>query len=441
MRSSVVADVIIYSKREDLVKMASDHLKIKGVSNVTEPKDADDCIDSLNRFSKGLLIIDWALGAEDCVKVLGYNRKRFSGQLRPILLVADKVSEQIIATAAEYSVSQIFTEQLTIKNLGSRLASLIIGETIPNEIKKALNEVHEARLGGDVRTALTVLQKILVKHPTNLRLKCELAETLIKMNQWDNAYKVLEGVDKVKPTNLRATHLYGRCLLKMGRFKDALQTFEQCTLFNPHDVERLCDIGQALLNMDRIKDAGEHFDKALEIDPDMREAKMGKSQVELMDGHVNEALTIMKEISGDLEMASVFNTCAVLNMRQGRHEAGMNLYAAALKSLGKEARLQSRLFFNMGIGYRRWGKKEKALASFDEAQKLDPSFKKIQEQIQAVKASGPSKESAAPTMKKEEARDLVNQTMDGGLVDFNTDLASLLDEDLEETLFANKNAG
>lgn len=435
MRSSVVADVIIFSARADLTKMASDHLKIKGVSNVMTPKDADECQDAVKRFPRALLIIDWQLGAEVVAKVLAFSRKKSHGPVRPIMLVAPEVSEQIIATAAEYGVSQIFTEMLTLKNLGARLANLIIGESMPTEVKKALQEVHEAREGGDQKTVLQTLQKTLAKHPANLRLKCELAETLIQMNQWDSAFRTLDGIQNSKPPYLRGIHLLGRCMLKRGQFQEALQLFEQASLFNPHDVERLCDIGQALLNMDRIKDASEKFDRALTLDPDAREAKIGKAEVALMDNHVNDALEIMKEISGDLEMASIFNTCAVLNMRQGRHKAGMSLYDSALKALPKEQRLQARLYFNMGIGYRRWKKKDKALECFLEAGRLDPRFAKVQEQIEAVKAQGAA---AQVSLKKDEAKDLVDKTLDAGLVDFNTDLQSLLDEDLEESLFKDK---
>ena len=164
-----------------------------------------------------------------------------------------------------------------------------------------------------------------------------------------------------------------------------------------------------------------------------RDAKIGKGQCSLMDDHVNEALTVMKEVASDLEMASIFNTCAVLNMRQGRHQSGMNLYQSGLKALGKDARLQARLFFNMGIGYRRWGKRDKALQAFTQAQKLDPHFKRVEAQIELMNAG-----TAPASLKKDEAKDLVHQTLDAGMVDFNTDLASLLDEDLEETLFKKK---
>lgn len=441
MRSSIISDVIILSSREEVVKSASDHLKMKGVNNLSQPDSAEECIEALARFPKALLILDWEVGAKEAVKVLQVNRKKYAITGRPLLLIASKVSESLVATAAEYAVGQIFTEAPTMKNLGARLANLILAEGMADDVRATLVDVGEKRAEGDLKGSLQALQKALAKHPTNLRLKCEAGETLLAMNEAEKALALLEGMDKTKPPYLRGMHLYGRALMKLGRFPDALKIMEQASLFNPHDTERLVDIGQAMLNMDEAEDAESSFEAALEIDPEMREAKIGRGEVQLMEGHVNEALAILKEVAGDLEMASVFNTCAVLNMRHGRHESGMSLYQAALKSLGKDQRLSARLYFNMGIGYRRWGKKEKALACFGEAQKLDPKFKKVAAQIEAIKnpppaAVKPDAKSPAPDVQAAFAA--MEETGIGSLMNLGSDLSSLLDEDLEENLFAKK---
>lgn len=434
MRSSIVADVVIFTKRAELTKLATEHCKLKGVSNVLTPPDADEVIDALNRFPKALLLIDWELGAEHVVKVLSYNRRRFHA-LRPVLLVAPKVSEQVVATAAEYGVSQIFAEALTLKNLGARLANLIIAESMPDEIKRTLVEVADKRVGGDLKGAYASLSRLLLKHPTNLRLRCETAEALMALGEPEKAMKLVEGMDKTKPPYLRGIHLQGRCLMKLGRFAEALAALEQANLFNPHEVERLVDLGQALLNMDRIKDANASFEKALALDPDMRTARLGTGECKLMEGNVNQALEILREVSGDLEMASIFNTCAVLNMRKGRHEAGMHLYTSALGALGKDERLQARLYFNMGIGYRRWGKKDKAQTCFESAQKLDPGFAKVKEQIEALKQKTVDKPQAFPGKTPEERAQAAFGLAESTGIDLTTDLTSLLDEDLEESLW------
>ncbi len=438
MRSSSTVDVIVFTDREEVKKPAGEHLRMKGVSNILCPQDADEAIDALNRHPKSLLIIDWELGPKCVARVLGYNRQKFVHENRPILLIASMVDDAIVTTAAEYHVTQIYTEALTVKNLGARLTNLIIGESSPSDVKKVLAQVAEARAGGNHKEAFNALSKALQKHPTHLRLKCEAAETLMTLGEWDKAHQLLAGLDSTKPPYLRAVHLLGRCLMKMGQFETAVEMLEKASLFNQHDVERLVDIGNALLHADRGDDAEKKFEAALGVDPNYRPAKVGKGQAKLLDGQVNDALSILREVSGEVEMASMFNVAAILNARRGRHEAGMNLYTAALKSLGKDERLQSRLHFNMGLGYRRWGKPEKAVTAFETAVKLDPSFEKAKTSLAATKSGSkaPAKKpppSVAAAAKKAKATDI--PVAGAGLVDFES-LDSPLDEDLlEESLY------
>jgi len=435
MRSAKIADVIIFTARKDLAKMATDHLKIKGVSSIFDYSQVEETQDALASYQKALLIIDWQIGAEEVVKVLAFNRKRHPDELRPILLVTDGITDQIVVTAAEYSVTQIFAEELTFKNLGARLTSLIMVEALPNDIKKVLSQVAEARKVEDWKQSLALLQKSLAKHPTNQRLKCEAAESLLYMDDYENALKILEPFKSGKPPYLRGQHMLSRCLLKLGKAEEAQQILSATMLFNPYDTDRIVDLGRALFQLERYQDASAQFDAALKIDGNHQGARLGQSQCKLLDGDVNEALIILKEISSPVEMASVFNTCAVITMRNGKHEAGMGLYRTALKAIGSNSVLQARLFFNMGIGYRRQNQKEKAKACYDNAIKLDPTFVKAKEHVEQMTASVPPptkqtsglENEAGPTSHEKELLD-----MHDAIPDFAADLQSLLNNDLEE---------
>lgn len=436
MRSGKIADVIIFSQRSVLSRIATDHLKMKGISSIVDHDNAADTQDSLTRFQKGLLIIDWNVGDQEVVKVLSFNRKRHPDQMRPILLIVDKVSDQIIATAAEYSVTQIFSEEPTLKNLGARLTSLIMVDALPSDIKKVLNEVEEARKIEDWKLSLVKLQKALAKHPNNQRLKCEAAESLIYMKDYDNALKILEPFKSGKPPYLRGMHMLGRCLLKLGRADEAQSVLSTTMLFNPHDTDRLVELGRALFQLDRYQEANNQFDAALAIESNNHDALIGKSQVAMMDGDANDALAILQEVSTPLEMASIFNTCAVLTMRKGKHDAGMGLYRTAMKAIGNNSKLQARLYFNMGIGYRRRGQKEKAKSCYETALKLDPKFKKAHEHIEQLSSPPPEtvgKDFNPGLQQKDEAA--IPPQNPNSMPDFTADLKSLLDDDLDETLF------
>ena len=151
MSAANIVDVILFTRQAELTKIATEHLKMKGISNILTVTEAKACSEALKRLPKGLLLIDWQVGPAEVAVVLGHNRKTASGPMRPIMLVAEQVTNQIIATAAEYAVSQIFTEAITKRNLGGRLSNMLLVETLADEIKKALGDVHKARLDGDLK--------------------------------------------------------------------------------------------------------------------------------------------------------------------------------------------------------------------------------------------------------------------------------------------------
>jgi tetratricopeptide (TPR) repeat protein len=439
MQSSKIADVIIFTARKELATMATDHLKMKGVSSIFVYDKVDDTTDALANYQKAFLIVDWQNDATKVVKVLAFNRKRHPDQLRPILLISDQINDQLIVTAAEYSVTQIFAEELTFKNLASRLTSLIMIDSLPSDIKKVLNQVADARKVEDWKLSLSLLQKCLAKNPTNQRLKCEAAESLLYMGDYENALKILEPFRSGKPPYLRGQHMLSRCLLKLGKADEAQQILSSTMLFNPYDTERIVDLGRALFQLERYQEASTQFDAALKIDGKHQGALLGKSKCSLLEGDVNDALLILKDITSPVEMASVFNTCAVITMRKGKHEAGMDLYRTALKAIGSNSELQARLFFNMGIGYRRQNLKDKAKACYDNAIKLDPTFSKAKEHIEQMTtptASSINQTQGIDIQARLDLKDKDKQKPEtqnpAGMPDFTADLQSLLNNDHEE---------
>jgi hypothetical protein len=128
-----------------------------------------------------------------------------------------------------------------------------------------------------------------------------------------------------------------------------------------------------------------------------------------------------------------------MNMRKGRHQVGMNLYQSALVAVGTSPKLKSRLHFNMGLGYRRWGKKDKAVEAMEKARSLDPAFKKIDQQLREIRGDDKkSPETKVPPVEIfEDPQGYTEVASDfSDSMDFATDFSKLMDGDLEETLFA-----
>lgn len=394
---SKLAAAVVHSKRKDLVALLGTELKALGAASVIEPKNKDDCVEKLIKDPTAILCVDWELGSEEVNQVLGAVKGHFKIETRPILMVINEIEANVISTAAEYAVSQMHAGPLAAETLRDCLKALIAEDEDTKSLKEVLVQVAVARGKGDWAIATPMLMELYDKNPGNERIALELAENLIYEGTWDHAEQIIQPYLAAEPPNIRALHLMGRCYMSKGKFDDAIKLLEKAKIVNPHNVDRLIDLGEAFLNNNQVDEAMANFREASTLDEDSKQAKFGQGKCMLMNGEVNEALGLLKSMSGPREMASIFNTAAVLSMHHGSFEKGMQLYRSALAALGRNDKIGSRLMFNMGLGFRRWKKEDKALACFAKSLEMDPTYVKAAKHKElAEKALGAAPATAAP---------------------------------------------
>ena len=375
--------VIVYSKRDPLRRVFRAECKSLGLAEAVLPASEQECLDQLYYLQSALLVVDYDVGAKSAAKVLQAAKSHHNIETRPILLVVDTLDHNVAATAAEFGVSMILTGELTPGIVKERLAKLKEQETSLQPLKEKMIQIAFARERKDLAHSSKLLMELQKQYPGNPRIVVEVAENFIQQDAWEEALKILTPLKDKKPPYLRAIHLMGRCFAKLGQPDAALQAFEMCNLFNPNNVARLVDLGNILLKRNQVPEAKGNYSAALDMDPSNKPAKMGVSQCLLLEGEVNEALSIMKEMSGPRELAAVFNTSAVVAIRHGEFEKGVELYEQAQKALGSNRKLRARIFYNKGIAFHRWQKPDQALAAFETAHKLDPSFDNAGHNIKA----------------------------------------------------------
>jgi len=376
---------MLHTERSDLRSAMRAELKAIGVTDVVTPTDSDACIVELVNDAEIPLVIDWELGGEEVVKVLSAARGHFKIDTRPIFVIARRVDENVLLTAWEYGVSHVHTGEISRARIKEALRKLIATDAMPErEIRETLIKVAEARKRDEWGMATPLLLEMTDKYPDNHLLKVELAENFIFEELWSEAGALVQPLAMGEPPNPRALHLYARCLAQSGKLSQATRLLQKAKLINPHNVERLIDLGNILLHQNRVGEARDVFTEAEAKGGDNQDAVVGKSKCMLLEGEVNEALAILKDISGPRELAAIFNTTAILAIHHGTFEKGMSLYDAAVRAVGKNTRLQARLWFNKGVGYRRWRRSNKALECFTRSLALDAGFDKAKRQRAAV---------------------------------------------------------
>ena len=379
-----VVKAIVHTERNELRDALRQELKALSVKDIVFPANIDACIAEVVISPGTPLILDWEVGAAGIVRILAASRTHFKIDTRPIFLIASEVSEIVVQAAYEYGVAKLHSGEISRLEIKESLQDLLISNPDKKHIMSILSSVAEARRRNEWSVATPLLSSLAEKHPDNAMLQCELAENLIHEKRWSEAIPLLEPHARGDRPDVRSQHILARCLLNAGKNAAAAKLLQSAKLLNPFNVDRLIELGEVLLGQDRLTEAKETFDEARGISPRRADATVGAAKCRLLLGDINEALGLLKNISGPRELAAIFNTTAILAMQHGNHDKGMSLYRSALKSVGEVPQLKSRLHFNMGIGYRRWKKLEEALECFDKALLEDPKFTKAKKHREAA---------------------------------------------------------
>ncbi len=377
---AVFKDAVVFAAR----KATTNALRLVlteeiGIREVNVCEDEEACRRHLSEKPKAALLIDWSLGAEVVVPLLKVAQSD-PAVVRAVLLMANHVTPEIVAIALEYRVARIAMGQITASSLPAHLKQVVKMLVAESALAPALlgpppadGEEAKPRTPADVIESLEAAHE---KYPGNFLITVELAERLIEQEEWVKAEMLLHPLWTLDPPYLRALSAYSRCLMKKKAFADAEFVLQKGKLINPHEPDRLVELGDLLLQLGKVGEARQNFQAATAIAPGHKAANMGQAKCQLLDEDINDALAILRQAASPRELASVFNTAAIISARDKRFEHSLALYKAAAQAVAGESRTLARLKFNQGIAYVKWGKLREALYSFEESARLDPKFKK-----------------------------------------------------------------
>ena len=412
-QQSILNEIIFFSSRMEIREALRESAKKHSPkSNLIPVPDEESAMNEIRKNDRSLLILDWEFGDKAVIDLLEKSTKLLKTQSRPILMIAKASNQKIIGICCEYSVSRLHTGDISIKKITDLLKELLEDEILSGPLRSVISNVNRFRNLGDWHQASILLEKLYKKLPNNPKVAAEYANNLIQEGNWQAALEYLRPFENLEPPYLRALQLLGRCRMKLGQFKEASESLKKASLINPFNVDRLLLLGQALLFTNEIEEAKSVFQDARRISSDKRKAIKGESSCLLLDGEINQALDLLKEIDSGRETASVFNSSAVMAIRQGHLEKGMKLYESALHVIKDDSIVRARLLFNKGLGFHRQHQLSLAMECFKSAKELDPNFIKaknnfdlLSKKINNSKASNETSLQEASNLADDEFRD------------------------------------
>jgi tetratricopeptide (TPR) repeat protein len=360
-------------------------LKSYGITLVNCCDSLLECCEDLVKNPENLLVVDWEQGEKAVIKVLRAAQGPYRIDTRPIYFIALDLAERVIAVANEFNVMQIHTGEISKAQIVKNLNELLHFSTMSSNCRQAFRKLASMRKSGDLDAAEQVLQDLCEAEPGNIRASLEMGATLIDLGRYQDAESWMTKLYATHRDDLRTQHLLARCLMKRGEFDKAQKILEEAWLISPHNVDRLVDMGNILINLNKTEAALGKFNEALKLDKDLLSAKVGKAQCILLQDKVNDAMKFLGQIDNPQELASIFNGAAIMAIRHEQHKQGLSLYKSAISFVSSDSRVLARVFFNMGLGFIKWGKLEPALMAFEQAARLDKEFAKAAHNVEALK--------------------------------------------------------
>lgn len=376
---------LLLDKRSPVFTPLVELLPDMGFKDVHEARGTNDALTLLRTFDPDIVAIDWNLSTpERMTEFLQKFRKLEGKRSTSILVLASEFTPSLIAIASEYNVAKLMMKSTLKLALKPAIQAIMQERAQPSPVKTMLLKLEDAMEKSKPGELDAIIEEFYTHFPDHPRAQLEYGNLALRKGRIEDARKIAQRALAGAPNNLRAMNLLSRVLMREGKRQEALDVLSQAELVSPKNLERLVMLGDCFIQLGDYQKARATYSDALDVDAESPDARRGMGVVELNDGDVNKALDLFRDSATEEELAGFFNTAAIVAVKAGNFDKGVQLYESAKLPI-KKPQLLAKVFFNMGLAFRKWNKVKKAEECFERALDFAPKFEKAKLQIEDLR--------------------------------------------------------
>jgi CheY-like chemotaxis protein len=355
--------VLLIDDDEILGSQVSSWLLEEGVSEVALAHDGESGWEMALGGDFDLFIIDWKLPVLSGLAL--FNRIRGVDHLLgvPVLVVSGLVKRVDFRLLQEFPCTQLLEKPFTHNALVKVSRSLMAEAAWYKENLERMEALLET-LRADPDRAIRDVSALIGGSPNPQPLAILAARKLRENEHIEQAIILLKRVLEHDRGCIPAISELGRCLHILGRYEEALQFLRRADQMAPDNVHRLSLLGEAELNNTSADAARQRFEEVLKIDRENKRARQGLRAVDTLAEMMHRPASMHIKDT----FASLMNTMAVNLAHSGQYSSAVTKYEEAFHFIGGRED-SSRIAFNVGLAYMRWGKDREALDWFRESSK------------------------------------------------------------------------
>ncbi len=218
----------------------------------------------------------------------------------------------------------------------------------------------------DPNLANASIKTMLSEAPNPVTLALALGSIMQKQRSYKHAEDVYNTILSQYPRHIPTINAKAKLYTIQGRHIHAKKLLEQSFQLAPKSLERLSLLGEIEVSLKNPEASIKHFHAALGINPDDLKARIGLT---ISKGYSRLITHQAQFNSAEPSIAKIINNLGVSLAQKGQYEKALKYYLMSLSFLGTEE-LQSRVSFNMGLGFKKWQKMPQAKYWLEECLRL-----------------------------------------------------------------------
>ncbi|HEB73560.1 MAG TPA: tetratricopeptide repeat protein [Nitrospirae bacterium] len=321
-----VVDHETYEETWEKLQLSTTHILIFSVNNEEGADFLRDLIES-TRFKKTPMVI-------------------FTKKIKEYPKIFEQ--ENIIASWQEAPINNLKLELAYIKIMQDGVAerSQITDEsTSLDNFTKAVDEMRE----DNYKEAKELLRLSLKENPKFTEAYLKMTETLIALNDYQAAQRVIDSAEKLAPNDSRVMLLKAKIAVNTMEKQDAVKLCDGAVSAHGKDMMFITEIGNIALEKGWHEEAIRYYEMVRSIDPNV---------------------------------IHTYNRLGIAYSRSSNFDGALAMYELALKI----DELDPGIHFNMGMMYYRKNDKKTALEEFRKSSELAPEMVESQEWIEKIEA-------------------------------------------------------
>ena len=293
---------------------------------------------------------------------LSQRIRALPGQSVPIGIISSLLTQQDAALLSELEIAAIFTKPISESTFSQTLVRTLLQERHPTEQRAVERKICGLLAEGALERAKEMLHTWTqnTSTPPGIRLYLE-AEVAFAEEKYGRARDLCiaslqNQMELIKPLNL-----LGRSFAKLGQFVAAVRCFERASEISPRNIQRLCELAQAHLELGDGTEAKESIRAARELDGTNQLIDGAEVRIAIQEGDIQLARELFSGLSQVPQVVTDMNNRAVICIRSGKFEEGVQLYRSTLEALPPDKDLlRAKVLYNLALAHARKGEPQLA---------------------------------------------------------------------------------